>query len=379
MTGILFSSLWVWCLLLWKIENKTITLGNISIDGRIAYLICTWVPIFFVMGARSAEVGTDTWNYAMNIFPTVVSYGSIDNILSEEDSFGKLYWLFFYYLGNIFSSKPEVYIIGESFIIALGMCIFFYRTTNHVALSTMIFLCCFFVTSLSAARQFVGIVIGINAAVFIIKNNKSIIGWVLFFITTQIHAVNAIILLAIILGVISIKYKKITKTFFFSAAVIILFGTATELILSVFIGAFLPEYLGYLNTAWSQNVLEGEAGYGTGVMAANLIYFIAVLLFTVKFKRISESLGEKSQLYYAFLPAAVIGSLAGMIFSSSMVMPRLFYSFVILGIPLVAECPYYYVKIERFLITLFIIAGSSVGFYRVFLAHEYIYTFFWEL
>lgn len=378
MTGVLFSSLWFWCLLLWKLENMNIKIGDITVNGRLAYLICTGIPILFIMGARSAEVGTDTWNYAMNIFPTITTYGSFNNILSGDNSFGRLYWLFFYYLGNVFSSSPEVYIRGESFIIILGTCVFIYRTTKHVALATMVFLCCFFVSSLSLAREYVGIVIGVNAVVSIFKNYKSIIGWGLMILTIQIHAVNAILIVAIIFGILARNINSSQKIFVMSIAFMGGIGLSIGTILPILIGNFLPEYIGYLNTSWSQNILEGEAGFGLGVLIYNMIYLMALYLCCRKLK-LDPNKSDYSQLYYAILPGAIVGSVAGIIFHDILVMPRVFYSLIFLGIPLLSATPYYYNNYKKLCIGLFILAGLSVAFFRVFMSHEYIYTFFWEL
>lgn len=380
MTGTLFSILWVWCVLLWilDLENKNIVISNIKINGRILYLISTFIPIFFVMGFRSAEVGTDTWNYAMNIFPTVSDTYNVDDIFSQDDTFGRGYWLFFYALGNFFSTHPEVYIIGESFLVILGTAVFIYRTTPHVALATLIFLCCFFVSSLSLARQYVGIVIAANAAICILNNKKSIVGWGLFLLTLQIHAVNAIVLIGIILGWGSLHVKNPLKTFFVTAIFMGISGVMVETILTAIISNFIPEYMGYLNTSWSQNVLEGESGYGLGVMMMNLIYLLAVFLACLKIKDASYLVHYK-KLYYAILPAAVIASVAGIAFHSIMVMPRVFSALLYLGIPFVSACPYYYTSVKRFLLEIVILFGISVGFFRVFLAHEFLYTFFWEM
>ena len=128
MTGTLFSILWVWCVLLWilDLENKNIVISNIKINGRILYLISTFIPIFFVMGFRSAEVGADTWNYAMNIFPMAADVYNADDIFSQDNTFGRGYWILFHILGNVFSTHPEVYIMGESLLIVIGTAIFIY-------------------------------------------------------------------------------------------------------------------------------------------------------------------------------------------------------------------------------------------------------------
>lgn len=380
MTGFLFSILWIWCVLLWilNLENKKITILNMKINGRILYLVSAFIPIFFVMGFRSAEVGTDTWNYAMNIFPTISDTYNVDDILSQDDTFGRGYWLFFYALGNFFSTHPEVYIIGESLLVILGTAVFIYRTTSHVALATLIFLCCFFVSALSLARQYVGIVVAVNAAICIFNDKKSIIGWGLLLLTLQIHAVNAIILIGIVLGLISIRIKKPLKTFLVAFIFMVISGIMVEPILTAIISNFIPEYMGYLNTSWSQNVLEGESGLGLGVLMMNLIYLLAVLLVCFKIKDATQSVLCK-KLYYAILPTAVIASVAGIVFHNILVMPRVFSALLFLGIPLVSTAPYYYTSMKRLFIEIFILFGISVGFFRVFLAHEYLYTFFWEM
>lgn len=218
----------------------------------------------------------------------------------------------------------------------------------------------------------------VNAAICIFYNKKSIVGWGLILLTLQVHAVNAIILIGIVLGLISVHIKNPLKTFFVAVIFMVISGIMVESILTAIISNFIPEYIGYLNTSWSQNVLEGESGFGLGVLMMNLIYLLAVWLACLKIKNATQSVLQK-KLCYAILPAAVIASVAGIVFHNILVMPRVFSALLFLGIPLISIAPYYYTSMKRLFIEIFILFGISVGFFRVFLAHEYLYTFFWEL
>ena len=95
MTAQVWVFLWVSCLLLSYVQNKTFKLGRLRYSGRAFYLLVFFFLILIVMGGRATSVGNDTWNYAVNIFPAVAAEQNIMSFCKDETYTGSVFWYFF--------------------------------------------------------------------------------------------------------------------------------------------------------------------------------------------------------------------------------------------------------------------------------------------
>lgn len=369
MTSIVFCSLWVLSILCIFFQNKIFKCGKYSINGKLICLISISLSLFIVSGFRSVDVGNDTWNYATNVFQYVTCYNDILELVNDEEQTGKGYWAIFYFISAI-SKSPQMYILGESFLIVLWTSIYIYRTTKNVSLSFLIFLCCFFVTSMSAARQYTGIVIAANGMIFLCNNLKSLAGWVLILISISIHAVNAIVFLGILGIFLSRRITSAYKLFTISCGTMIAIALLVDVILPLILEVIFSNYIGYLNLAWDQNVLENREGMGIGILVLHLLFLLFTLLYCKKAKP-----RDCGTLEYAMLPSISIAAVAGMLFYSNAVMPRCFYIFDYMMISFLAACLSKFQGIKYYALFVLLIISVSVGYFRVFLVNDYIYSF----
>ena len=100
MTSLVFITLWILSLVFMFFQNKSIKINDFRISGRLFYLFVISGSLFIVSGFRSANVGNDTWNYAMNVFPYIQSFSSIGDLLLDDVQTGKVYWSIFYFLSS---------------------------------------------------------------------------------------------------------------------------------------------------------------------------------------------------------------------------------------------------------------------------------------
>lgn len=369
MTCFIFSLLWTLVVSCFFIQSQNIKYKQYQISGKIICMVLISILLFTVSGLRSVDVGNDTWNYATNVFQYVTCYNDILELVNDEDQTGKGYWAIFYFISTI-SKSPQMYILGESFLIVLGTSIYIYRTTKNISLSFLIFLCCFFVTSMSAARQYTGIVIAANGMVLLCHNLKNLAGWVLILISISIHAVNAIVLLGILGIFLSRRIASAYKLFAISCGAMIALALIVDIILPLILEVIFSNYIGYLNLAWDQNVLESREGMGIGILVLHLLF----LLFTLLYCKRAKS-RDCETLEYAMLPSISIAAVAGMLFYSNAVMPRCFYIFDYMMISFLVACLSKFQGIKYYVLFILLIIGVSVGYFRVFLVNDYIYSF----
>lgn len=370
MTSLVFITLWILSLVFMFFQNKSIKINDFRISGRLFYLFVISGSLFIVSGFRSANVGNDTWNYAMNVFPYIQSFSSIGDLLLDDVQTGKVYWSIFYFLSS-FSKSPQIYILGESFLIVFCMAFYVYKATKNVGIAVFIFLCSFFVTSMTAARQYTGIVLAANALLFLHKDLKSIIGWTLVCMSISIHAVNVTIILAILGILLARSVFSAYRLFFITCGITLFIGIMVDLLLPIVLTFIFTDYIGYFNSDWNQNVLVGQAGYGFGILALHTVFLLFIILYCMR-----ATQKDCESLEYALLPAVSVAAVGGILFHDNMVMPRCFYGLDFLMISFLPACLNKFSGIKYYLLLAILIIGISIGYFRVFLVNDYIYSFY---
>ncbi|WP_314762845.1 EpsG family protein [uncultured Selenomonas sp.] len=378
MTAQVWVFLWVSCLLLSYVQNKTFKLGRLRYSGRAFYLLVFFFLILIVMGGRATSVGNDTWNYAVNIFPAVAAEPNIMSIWKDETNTGSVFWSFFYIVSTL-SSDPQMYISAGSFVVSIGVAYFIYKTSENVAIASFVFLCStLFVQSMTAARQYFGIVMAINAFVILWHNKKSLIGWGLLMGSFGVHAVNMAFLLSFVGAFLSRKIHRPWILFLIAAVFSVIVGETLEVGLPLIVEIVMPQYAGYFNTAWDQNVFTSQEGYGLGVFMVHAMFLCITLLATYLLSKERRTASERTKLLYAMLPGAVIAAVFGMIFSGNMVAPRIVQSMNFLILPLASYCANELKGGQRWAFLIWLILGFSIDFYRLAFVHtDYIYEAVW--
>lgn len=379
MTTELWSFLWMSCLLLSYIQNKYIVIANKKIDGRGVYLFLFFAIILLVMGGRAPTVGGDTWNYAVNIFSDISGEHDVFSIWENEEATGRVFWSFFYMVSSL-SVDPQMYIFMVSLVICLGTAYFIYKTSDDVAVPSFVFLTAtatFFVQGMTAARQFFGIVLAINAFLLLWKNWKSIIGWVLLFASFGVHAVNVAFVLAILGAFLSRKIRNPWRLFWGTSFLSFLGVTLIQALLPIIVGIVIPQYAGYFEASYDQNVFATEAGYGFGVFMTNAIFFLIAMIATFLLRKRGLQDDERARLIFAMIPGAVCAAVCGMLLSGNMVAPRIVNSMAFLILPIASYCAVTLKGNAKWVYLIWICLALSIVFFRQPLVQGYVYEAVW--
>jgi len=315
---IVYISLLVWILLCAIVKNYKLQYGKkIVLKGRTFYLWLAFLAISTVMAIRSPTVGTDTLT-SVNSFVYIASSYGINDVINSNDIFNSIFNLFLYGLGMI-SLNSQVYIFTISLIISIGIAIFIYRASPNVVVSTFLFLTLnLFFIALNTGRQWISIVLALNAFLYLQKNIWSKWGWVLFLVACSIHNVTFSFLPGIV-GIYLVKhchqYKKIVLI---SIGGTLLCATIFFTISQFFINYF-PHYAIYVNETNADNIIENTGG---GKIVIEYMMFLSIFVMysvAVVFHRIQYD----GTLAYTIIPSAIFCSIMGFFFFQNTVVNRM--------------------------------------------------------
>ncbi len=334
---------------------------------NIIYMILIFFVLFFVMGCRNYNVGTDTKLYC-NIF----KYASTSNDIMSISSASPLYALYNKLIATIFnSSNTQLIIIFNSALIVGLMCLGIYRESENIYLSCLYYiLFYFYMQGFNIARQFLTVALLFNSYYYI-RENKKMKAIVLIGIATLIH--NTAILFGLIeIVVMSIKpnmknIKKITL-------IGIIMTAFTTKILELFLKIF-PRYKIYFS---SQNFYE--VGQGRKIILT-LIYVVIVAIGIFVMKKNEDKLKENNEYKEWFMLTVfmIFAIIIGFLSMKSMLLSRIeiyFSIFVILYMPKVINMfgrskslVYYCSLIIMFIPFYVLLSGNNSGIVP--------YHFFW--
>ncbi len=283
------------------------------------FLLMVFIPLFLIMGYRGVTVGTDTnlYEYLYN----VACNRDLSYIFIANDN-SPLYTLYSIFIGKIFGPGNAITVIN-SFIILLLTAIFIYKNSNHVVISTLLFLEFYhYFYAFNISRQYLAILIIANAFVFLNKKNI----WKYLFCclcATLVHATSIVSLIFIPLMYLDSKnYKKIEKIYFISIIIILLlFNPIFNIFTSIF-----PHYSVYISASATS---RGRR------WILYLMYLIFSLLFYILRKRKVFLENEVKEINSLNL-INIVGILLGFFSLNIDVFSRLcnyFFIFIIIFIP----------------------------------------------
>ncbi len=294
-----YAILLIWILICSQIESKNLLWGGKKIlSGRALCLFLAFIPVWFVMAFRALSVGTDTYANA-SYFISAAGAPSLSYLL--QDGFWKVgINLLSYFLG-FFHDGLEMYVLYTSTIVSLGFAFFIYKTSVKVWLSTFLFLTLnLYFMSFNISRQFVGIVLAINAFVLIYKNAKSIMGWGLFFFAIWIHNSLASFFPAV-LGLWLVKHcRTYTKLYLISLFSALMLSVGLLGVANIF-STFFPHYAIYTQGISGDNLLENTGG--GKIIVAYMALGLVLLIHFIK-KKMQHKTVENT-IFDAFIPGAV--------------------------------------------------------------------------
>lgn len=223
-----------------------------------------WMFIIFwgsVMAFRALSVGTDTFNYAANIFPRI-----LEHPLTSLSEFKRMpiYTIYNKLVGMI-SKDSHAIIIFTSFIYVTGVLLFLYYNSENFYMSCFYFLSfAHYFYAMNTARQSLAMMLVLWVYHFTTRK-RLILSVLMVVLAIGIHATAIVGVIIVILNFINLDRTKSIITLLVGCALTFAF----ELFFNLFVRLF-PSYAGYLNTS------SVRTAYGTS--EGNRLYVALVLL-----------------------------------------------------------------------------------------------------
>ena len=355
--------MYAWVISCGYLLNKHVVIGRTIIDGRIAYTMLSFCMLAFFMCLRSSSVGTDTENYAVNIYPFIANCSFVDLADTVEFNKAPVYWLVLWVVGQI-SDAPQMYIMATSVIFLLGAAFFIYKTSTNIVASMVLFLGLdIYSMGFNATKQSISMIVAANAFWLLYKSHRSVKGWCLLLIAIGTHFSTGVFIIPVLLMLLSKKVSTKTLVLFsvLSSALVII---GVDVAFQFFI-QYVEAYSFYdmANNPFAMNAASSEYGIGVWFKAAG---FIAVwLIYAIKLMRHSKE--EKFNLAYAIFPTVIMYAGLSVIFREYISLSRMILSMqtlMIIFIPAVIQnCPKFSRQILYGIMGIGMILYSSWGMY----------------
>lgn len=202
--------------------------------------IALWLFIMFwgsLMAFRALSVGTDTYNYAVNIFPRFAT----QPLVNLSDFYKMPIYAIYNKIIGVINTNPHTIIIFTSFIYTIGVTVFLYYNSDNFYMSCFYFISiAYYFFAMNTARQSLAIMLVLWAYHFMAR--KMYFPSVLMLIlAVGIHSTAIVGILIVILPLINMTHKK---------SLIIIVATFVSMLMvdtifNLFV-RFFPSYLGYL-------------------------------------------------------------------------------------------------------------------------------------
>lgn len=253
------------------------------------YIVVSFFILFLFMGFRDVSVGTDTKLY-VSVFQNYSTMSWLD-ILTFKDPF--IGFAIFNKLVSLVSTNPHSILIASSGLICYLTGIFIYKNSNHVVYSTLLFVLFYhYLNSFNIFRQYIAIMIVINALPLLIKRQtfKYILVCLL---AISIHNTAIMSLFLFPLSIIKFNKQSISIYTLIMCLTIFLVPVAMEKFAMLF-----PHYGMYF-----ENQYMNYSGYGLTIL---IVIYIAISLLAFFSKSKVGNDGEKDK----FMLLLMINNLA---------------------------------------------------------------------
>lgn len=274
----LYFSMFAWVIGLGFIADRKITFGKHCIDGKKAFMVLAFLMLGFFMCFRSTAVGTDTYNYAVNVYGDVAKQSFNDLFEHKEFMKGPLYWLFLWFVGQI-SSDPQMYVFVTSLMITLGMARFIYKLSPSVAVSVFLFMSLnIYCGTFNTTKQYMSIMLALNAFCFLYESSKSWKGWLSLTASIFVHFSTAFFLIPTLFMIIS-KRANVKTMLLLSAVSTVAILVGTDAVFHYFI-EYVDAYSFYdkANNPWA---LDAVRDYGVGIWFKGAGFMIVWFIYTI--------------------------------------------------------------------------------------------------
>lgn len=339
-------------------SNKKIILWNgHTVSGRKAYIVISFFFIWFLMAFRAPTVGTDTLTYA-GYYMDIARQNSLSDAVSLGGISGDVFKALSYVLGFV-SQSPQFYIFWTATVVSVGMAVYIYRASQDIAFSTFLFLTLnLFFISMNAARQWMAIVLALNALYILYKNSSKIWGWVLFGLAIGIHNTILLFFPAIVFALLVKRYDLNKKILFFMSVILLLLAVGLSFVdIEGILLAYFPHYVTYLDISYGDNILENT---GNGKIIVEYIFFLWILF--ILMLKVREK-GFTDDFVKALIPGAILCVVFGLMLAKNNMFNRLLIPYQCLFLSIIPYTLSQYRGIARLILYLIVFAGMLFSYF----------------
>lgn len=314
-------------ILLQPLKRIRISIAGKTRRGEIVYLQVAMLILYIVMALRGRTVGTDTSTY-LNMYKRITEAGTFSNALNVSSiSSAPVYVLYLFLLSRI-SNNLRLMIIMNSLVICLGVYRIIKKQSSNYFLSIFLFITLtLYYESMNGSRQFMAIVMAVNAYIIIKENARGIRGWLLLVLALGTHITVAAFFIIFVGDLITKKVQSERRIMFLtlliSVMISMMFGLIVQLVLN-----FFPAYSTYVNGTFTTQIFDND---GSG----RIVLLYAALLITLIYCGVNINIRhndwggrrEKGNIN-SFYFACVFCAVSGILFSKNVLFNRILWPFL---------------------------------------------------
>lgn len=292
---ILFSAS---CSFVFKLGDKY------KVSGKKVYAALVFIMFTCVMALRANTVGVDTAPYS-RIFKMIGESGSLTDAIARTPLTAPVYVAMCWALCHI-SSDPQILTIISSLFVTIGLFVFLEKASDNQIISFNCWIgLTMFYAGLNGNRQFMALVLVINALFYLSENLLNKKGWILVILALGIHSVALFALIALV-GVILVNKLKEVKVILVVSVVISLIFSFAFSYMVFYVVRFMPRYEMYIAGSSDYNILVGRGG---GRIVFLYLFLLAIILLWIIGDRQVETRQDVFNL--RMLPAVIFGTIFG--------------------------------------------------------------------
>ena len=325
------------------------------------------------MAMRSTEVGADTAMYE-RIYQMIGQSNSLGKAINNAPLTAPVYVCFCWILSHI-SCQPQMLIFASSFFITIGLFAFIRKTSSNIVISSICWIgLTMLYASMNGHRQFMAIVIVLNAFYYLSENLADKKGWTLMLIATGIH-ISAIFSMVALIGVALANKLKKASNIFFSALVVSAIVSAFFSYAIKYVVWLIPHYAMYVSGTGKYSIFK-EDGSGRIIVLYLFLFLVIILWMVAPRNNVKENLFNTKML-----PAVIFGTTFGIFNCRNVLINRMLWYYVAIFISFIPSMINRYGGWLKRIITYGIVLGLYVYNIVSLLENQngvVPYSFFWQ-
>lgn len=345
-----------------------------KVEGKKVYTVVIFILFSFIMAFRAISVGVDTSPYS-RIYAIIGSSGSLRSAFAHAPLSAPVYVIFCWLLYHI-SPDPQLLTIVSSLFVTIGLFKFIEKASDDIVIScncwiglTMLY------ASMNGNRQFMALVLILNAFYYLSETFKSKKGWVLVALAVGIHSTAVFSLIALLGVILAKKLKENGIIFIVSVVISAVLSFGFSRILPIVI-RFLPRYAMYTTGTSAYNILVSSGG---GRIILLYIFLLAITILWIANDRKSSI--ETDSFNTKMLPAVIFGSVFGIFNARNELINRMLWFYIAFFITFIPSTTKKYHGLLRMVITYGVVIVLYLYSFISLMENQngvVPYMFFWE-